>query len=240
MRLIASSITLLVCLAIPAILNSTCIGILIKGKTIYVVADTRRTIPGRIISTGKKFELLDTINKINHVGDFYFAIAGHHDGALLKAASKIDKNKTLLDNVNSFAKQMKMYYEKAMPEEKKTWLDEYSFYLTGKLAEVAFFSNKNGNPILYVVYISMEEINGIPIISYIIKDNLGIVFLGVHDHIKITPEKGKSYYQSKNPIDTLTKLVKLEMKYHKEWIACPLDILEWTTTRPVIRRKACN
>ncbi len=237
MKFLTSAIALLVCLFVPSITNSTCIFIYKDSKGIYVVADTRRSIT--IVTPNGTTKGYNTIQKINNVGKYYFAISGFDDQALLNAALKTDTSKSLLNNATLYAEQMKAYYTKIMALWKIKQPEKYKYLLQNHLGQTAFFTKEKGSSSLLRVLFKMKENKGLPEISYSIKENLVYVILGHSDHITQLSKPEINKYIVNNPIEGLIRFVKLEMKYHPDGIACPLDVMTWTTY-PIITRRSCN
>lgn len=232
------ALPLLSLLLLPCLLNSTCIVIIKTANAVFVAADTRSTITV-YTEKGNSIITYKTIEKINHVGKYYFAISGHADQALLKEALKIDTNKSIVNNAKSFGERMKLFYLERMQAEKEKSPKQYNEWLNNYLCEVAFFSNINGKPNIVKVTMKLKEIKGIINVSYQIHENQDVVILGARDHIeKLSDSQWKKLIDKDYPEVTSAKLVMLEMNYHSE-VACPLDILTWISN-PVIKRIECK
>jgi hypothetical protein len=218
---------------------STCIVIYKTQKSIYVVADNRRTLTVKI---GKEYYTkAQSICKIHQVKNVYFAISGTDDGALLSCATKsLSQNDDLIKGVNSFISEMKSYYQKAIPTYSK---ESYEHCLKNNVGGLVFFGFKEGLPfaVITIFQCHLDLKNNLVVKCYVsqVADSVTNV-LGISDHIDRPELINQIKPTPSHPELYMEQMVLIEAKYHPKDISKSVDIFKLTNNQAIWIKKNKN
>lgn len=204
---------------------STCIAIYVaKNGRIYIAADSRRTF---YFNAKYKSE---SICKIHHVGNNYFAVAGIDDSGLLAAANGALTQAPDIDSaLQIFEKTMVARYTFLMTEARRYYPDKFKHFLHDGLASVSFFGYYKGVPLVtdvnFLVY--LDENQQITV-TYRTKLVSTITVIGISEDIaKLRPEELPSAEMiQKSPSLYVESLVKIEARKKPLAVSEPIDLLE--------------
>lgn len=216
--------------------SSTCIAIYVaENGRIYVAADSRRTF---YFDNKQKFE---SICKIHHVGNNYFAIAGIDDGGLLKAATgALEQNANIDTALHTFEDAMVKRYTRLMTDARLYYPQKFKHFLKDGLASVSFFGYGNDEPyVLDVEFLLDQDKKGQVVVSYRVRHIAYLTVIGISEDIA-NARPGDLPPQEiirQNPELYVESLVKIEARKKPLAVSEPIDLLELGPNGPNWIRK---
>lgn len=204
---------------------STCIAIYVaKNGRIYVAADSRRTF---YFNAKYKSE---SICKIHHVGNNYFAVAGIDDGGLLKAANgALGQNAGIDSALHTFETAMTARYTFLMTTARRYYPDKFKHFLQSGLASVSFFGYDHDEPYVidvnFFVYLDdKKHVN----VTYRTKQISTITVIGISEDIAKakTSDLPSVEMIRDSPELYVESLVKIEARKKPLDVSAPIDLLE--------------
>jgi hypothetical protein len=205
---------------------ATCIAIyLAPNGHIYVAADSRRTF--YFDDDKARFE---TICKIHHVGNSYFAVAGIDDEGLTNGASlALEETGNIDDALKVFGAAMCRRYTQLMSDARQLYPERFKKFLSDGLAEVSFFGFYDGKPKIQDVEfrLRLDKKNQV-VVSYEIQSVGYFTVIGMSNDIFDGADSGMPDKQVmlQNPVLYVEGLVKLEARKHPLSVGEPIDLLE--------------
>jgi hypothetical protein len=168
-------------------------------------------------------------------------MSGHGDGIIPNMVEETLKNQANARSAyNVFSNSIKSLLEKHFEEMRlKDFRSFMDYKNRGDVCAFSFFGfDPNNLPFMITSYLSIASNPKEKVKINMIQSFQPIIILGFHDHLdvmkKVVPNKMGIVYTAEDAI-------KYEMKYHKNYIASPIDLLELTntTTTWVRRKKMC-